>query len=71
MRARLYNKMTIGQTQMCPCDTAPMDTAHVPQDCPLQDIPTLAAWPEETPPEGEAVRRPCSPEEDGVVHASH
>ena len=64
--------------------------AHVLQDCPLQDIPTLAAWPEETsrtahsrtsrdsqrgqrrpPPEGEAVRRPCGPEEDGVVLASH
>ena len=34
---------------MCPCDTAPMDTAHVLQDCPLQDIPRLAAWPEERP----------------------
>ena len=36
--------MRIGQTEMCPCDTVPMDTAHV-----LQDIPRLAAWPEETP----------------------
>ena len=43
-----------------------MDTAHI-----LQDIPRHAAWPEETPPEGEAVRRPCGPEEDGVVRASH
>ena len=34
---------------MCHCDTAPMDTAHLLQDCPLQDIPRLAAWPEETP----------------------
>ena len=41
--------MKIGQTEMCLCDIAPMDTAHVLQDCPLQDIPRLAAWPEETP----------------------
>ena len=46
--AHHYNKMKIGQTEMCPCDTAPMDTAHLLQDCPLQDIPRLAAWPEET-----------------------
>ena len=32
---------------MCHCDTAPLDTAHVLQDCPLRDIPRLAAWPEE------------------------
>ena len=49
MRAPLYNKMRMGQTEMCPCDTAPMDTAHILQDCPLQDILRLAAWPEETP----------------------
>ena len=48
-----------------------MDTAHLLLDCPLQDTPRLAAWPEETPPEGEAVWRPCGPEEDGVVRASH
>ena len=36
-----------------------------------QFFPRLAAWPEETTPEGEAVRRPCGPEEDGVVRASH
>ena len=41
------------------------------QDCPLQDIPRLAAWPEETPPEGEAARRSYGPEEDGVARASH
>ena len=34
---------------MCQCDTAPMDTARVLQDCPLQDIPRLVAWPEENP----------------------
>ena len=65
---------------MCPCDTAPMDTAHGLQDCPLQDIPRLAAWPEEShpppppppPPEGEAVhQQPSGPEEDDVVRASH
>ena len=38
------------------------------QECPLQDIPRLAAWPEETLPEGEAVRR--GPEEGSVVRAS-
>ena len=43
------SKMKIGQTQICPCDTAPMVTAHVLQDSPLQDMPSLAAWPEETP----------------------
>ena len=26
-----------------------MDTAHILQDCPLQDILRLAVWPEETP----------------------
>ena len=49
MRAHFYNKMRVGQTQMRPCDTAPMDTVHLLQDCPLQDIPRLAVWPEETP----------------------
>ena len=53
---------------MLPCDTAPMDTAHLLlQDCPLQDISRS----EEAPPEGEAGRRPCGPEEDGAVRASH
>ena len=28
---------------------APMDSGHLLQDCPLQVIPRLAAWPEETP----------------------
>ena len=36
---------------MCPLVT--LDTEHILQDCPLQDILRLTAWPEETPPEGE------------------
>ena len=39
MRAHLPNKRRIGQTEMCPCDTAPMDIDRLLQDCPLQDIP--------------------------------
>ena len=44
MRAHLYNKMRIGQARLCPCDTAPMDTAHVPQDCPLRTYLGLQQW---------------------------
>ena len=50
MRARLYNQMRIEQTEMLLCDTASMDTVHPLQDCPLQDIPRLAAWPEQRIP---------------------
>lgn len=49
MRAHLYNKLKIGQTEKCPCDTAPMTTAHLLQDCPMQDALRQATWPDDTP----------------------
>ena len=40
------------------------------QDCPLQDIPRLAAWPEEpAPPPSRGRSNLVAPEEDGVVRA--
>ena len=38
----------VRETQMCPCDTAPVTTQHLFQHCPLQDIPRSAAWTEVT-----------------------
>ena len=57
---------------MCPCDTAPMDThcARTP-GLPAPGLPEARIVARGDPPEGEAVRRPCGPEEDGVVCASH
>ena len=49
MRAHLYNNMRIGQTEMCPCDTAPMTTDHQLQHCPLQRALRCTTWPDETP----------------------
>ena len=47
--AHLYNRMRIGLTEMCPCETAPMTTEHLLQHCPLQDGLRCTAWPDETP----------------------
>ena len=45
MRAHLFNKLKIGESDLCPCDTAPMTTAHLLQDCPLHDALRQATWP--------------------------
>ena len=38
MNDRMYSKLKTGQTDGCPCDTAPMTGQHLPQDCPLHDV---------------------------------
>ena len=35
INAHVYSKHKIGQTDRCPCDTAPMTSQHQLQDCPL------------------------------------
>ncbi|KAK7100293.1 hypothetical protein V1264_023271 [Littorina saxatilis] len=49
MHAHLFNKLKIGQSEMCTCNTAPMTTAHLLQECPLQEERRSTAWPDETP----------------------
>ena len=49
MTYELFNKLKIGQTDRCPCDTAPMTTQHLPQDCPLHDVLKQEAWPDYPP----------------------
>ena len=51
LNAHLYNKLRIGQTEQCPCNTGPMTTEHLLQICPLQDALRKTTW-----PEGEALR---------------
>ena len=46
LNAHMYRKLHIGHSEMCPCDTAPMTTDHLLQDCPLHDEPRQAAWPQ-------------------------
>ena len=48
LRSHLFNEFRIGQTDMCPCDTAPMTSAHLLQDCPLHANLRQETWPEET-----------------------
>ena len=48
LRSHLYNKMKIGQTEMCPCDTAPMTAVHLLQDCPIHADIRQETWPETT-----------------------
>ena len=40
----------IGQTDHCPCDTAPVTRQHLFQDCPLHDVVRWETWPKETSP---------------------
>ena len=46
LNAHLYNKMRIGESEMCPCNTAAMTTEHLLQHCPLHDVLRSSTWPE-------------------------
>ena len=48
LRSHLYNKMNIGQTEMCPCDTALMTAVHLLQDCPIHADLRQETWQETT-----------------------
>ena len=37
LNAHLYNKMKIGQSELCPCNTAAMTAEHLLQHCPKHD----------------------------------
>ena len=56
MMAHLYYKMRIGQTQICPCDTAPMDTARLLTGLPTPGHPKACSLVRGDPLEGEFVR---------------
>ena len=49
MNAHMFNKLRIGQSERCPCNTAPMTTEHLLQHCPLQDDARQEEWPEPIP----------------------
>lgn len=46
LNAHLYNKLKIGQSEMCPCHTAAMTTEHLLQHCHLHDALRNETWPE-------------------------
>ena len=41
--------LKIGQTDRCPCNTGPMTSQHLLQECPQHDIIRQQTWPDETP----------------------
>ena len=59
----IYVKPTLSQIKKKKC-------VHTP-GLPTPGHPEARSVARGDPPEGEAVRRPCGPEEDGVVRASH
>ena len=48
MNAHLYIELKIGQTDCCPCDTAPMASQHLLHNCPHHDIVRQETWPKDT-----------------------
>ena len=44
----MYSKLKIGQTDRCPCYTAPRTTQHLLQDCPLHNAIREEAKPKDT-----------------------
>lgn len=49
LRHHLYNKLKIGDSDKCPCNTDSMTTAHILQECPLHEVTRRNIWPEATP----------------------
>ena len=45
----MYRILQIGRSEMCPCNTAPMTSAHVLQDCPSLGVTRRDIWPQPTP----------------------
>ena len=45
----MYRVLRIGRSVMCPCNTAPMTSAHVLQECPSHGASRRAIWPQSTP----------------------
>ena len=46
MKAHMYNKLKIGETDRCPCNTGPMNTEHILQHCPAHEELRREIWPE-------------------------
>ena len=49
LNAHLYNMLKVGQTEMCPCSTAPQNTEHLLQECPRQAALRREVWPRPLP----------------------
>ena len=45
LNAHLFNKMRVGQSELCPCGTAAMTTEHFLQSCQLHNALRAAEWP--------------------------
>ena len=56
---------------MYPCDSAPLTAEHFLQHCPLHVGLRGDTWPENRPPEGEAIWWPCGAEEDSSICEGH
>ena len=48
LRAHLFTKLRIGETDICPCGTEPMTAEHLLQNCPLHADRRQETWPKET-----------------------
>ena len=48
MNAHIYSKLKLGHTNRCPCNTAPMTSQHLLQDCPFYDAIRGETWPKDT-----------------------
>ena len=45
----MYNKIKVGESEMCPCNADIMTVEHLLQHCPLHDAMRQDTWPEPTP----------------------
>ena len=49
LNAHVFNNITLGQSEMCLCITAPMTSRHPLQHCPLQETLRKTTCPEDPP----------------------
>ena len=49
LRAHMFGKLHIGNTDVCPCGKQSMTAEHLLQHCPLHQDCRRNVWPEETP----------------------
>ena len=48
LRSHMFHKFKVGDTPLCPCNTAPMTVAHILEDCPLFLANRAISWPTPT-----------------------
>jgi hypothetical protein len=48
MRAHVFNKLKVGQTDRCPCDTGSMTSERLLHHCPTYDALRKSTWSDQT-----------------------